>query len=199
MFIAGISEFFLLAALILSLRYSPNKTLTIVFNGYIFAVSIIGLTALLGALRYLELADTLYWHQKFVFLSKHIGMPLFIIASLWPNLQTKNIRLAALLILIMSLVSCVANIYVPLAFVSDACLVLGIIMAIYTLKAQQTRLIHILIALALLLSTLIWSALITDANLRIGIFHLCLGLYFALASRALYVAPLLATKPLHPD
>ncbi len=199
MFIAGISEFFLLATLAITLRYPPNKPLTVVFNGYILSISIISLTAILGALRYLELADTLYWHQKFVYLSKHIGMPLFIIASLWPSLETKNSRLSALSILIMSFVSCIANIHLSLDFVSDAGLILGILLAIHTLKAQQTRLIHILLALALLLSTLIWSTLITDANLRIGIFHLCLGLYFVLTSRALYTAPPLVSQPLKPD
>ncbi len=192
MFIAGISEFFLLAALAIALSCTPTKTFSLIFSGYILSISIIGFTAILGALRYLELADTLYWHQQFVYLSKHIAMPLFIIAALWPSLRSKKTQCAALLILMVSVVSSVSNVYFLFSFVSDATLMLGISLGIYTFRHQQTKLLQLLMALALLLSTLVWSALINEANFRIGIFHICLGLYFALISHALHLKPLKA-------
>jgi len=153
--------------------------------GYLAALTLTALAAICGAIRYLELGDVLFWHKELSFYSKHLAMPAFVILALWHNLPSSNTRLIAIGLLAMSLVSCLLNLTYSLSALSDGIIVFAIFLAAYTLRDNRQVLGQIIVALALLLSTLLWSALITDNSLRIGIFHLCLGSVFVLLARSL--------------
>ena len=185
MLLAGFSEFYLIAALAYAAILAPKQSHPAVTAGYLAVLSLTALAAICGAIRYLELGDVLIWHTELSFYSKHLAMPGFVILALWPNLLSSKARLAAIGLLVMSLISCLLNLYYPLSPLSDGIIVVAILCAAYTLRSNRRTLGHIAMALALLLSTLLWSAVITDNSLRIGIFHLCLGSVFVLLARSL--------------
>jgi len=185
MFLAGISEFYLLAGLAYAATLLAKPAHPAITAGYLTALTLTALAAICGAIRYLELGDVLFWHKELSFYSKHLAMPAFVILALWHNLPSSNTRLIAIGLLAMSLVSCLLNLTYSLSALSDGIIVFAIFLAAYTLRDNRQVLGQIIVALALLLSTLLWSALITDNSLRIGIFHLCLGSVFVLLARSL--------------
>ena len=185
MFLAGISEFYLLAALAYATTLRAQPAYPAITAGYLAALTLTALAAISGAVRYLELGDVLFWHKELSFYSKHLAMPAFVILALWPNLPSSKTRLIAIGLLTMSLVSCLLNLNYSLGVLSDGIIVSAILLAAYTLRDNRQILSQIIVALALLLSTLLWSALITDSSLRIGVFHLCLGSVFVLLARSL--------------
>ena len=184
MLLAGISEFYLLASLAYAAPLVPKQSQRIIQFGYLGALSLTAMAALCGAIRYLELGDSLAWHQELSFYSKHLGMPVFVVLALWGNLPSVSRRLGAITLLLMSALSCLANLYYQLSMASDAIIVMALVFAAYSLKNNRRALKHIVMALALLLSTLLWSAIITDTSLRIAVFHVCLGSYFVLTARS---------------
>ncbi len=185
MFLAGISEFYLLAALAYAATLLAKPAPPAITAGHLAALTLTALAAICGAIRFLELGDVLIWHKELSFYSKHLAMPAFVILALWHNLPSSKTRSIAIGLLTMSLVSCWLNFIYSLGALSDGIIISAILLAAYTLRANRQVFVQIMLALALLLSTLLWSALITDNSLRIGIFHLCLGSFFVLMARSL--------------
>ncbi len=185
MFLAGLSEFYLLAALAYAATLLAKPAHPAITAGYLTALALTALAALCGAIRYLELGDVIIWHKELSFYSKHLAMSAFVILALWHQLPSSKTRLLAVGLLGGSVISCLLNFHYPLSALSDGIIVSAILLAAYTLRGNRQAMNQIIVALALLLSTLLWSAVITDNSLRIGIFHLCLGSYFALLARSL--------------
>jgi len=185
MFLAGISEFYLLAALAYAATLLAKPAHPAIRAGYQAALALTALAALCGAIRYLELGDVIIWHKELSFYSKHLAMSAFVILALWHKLPSSKARLMASALLGLSVISCLLNLSYPLSALSDGIIVSAILLAAYTLRGNRQAVGQIMVALALLLSSLLWSAVITDNSLRIGIFHLCLGSYFVLMARSL--------------
>ncbi len=185
MLIAGLSEFYLIAALILASLYAPKNTPKNIQIGYLFALFITALAALSGALKYLDILDTNSWHHVFSYASKHLAMAVFVICALWPLLKNLRQKQLAFYLLLLSLFSFLINLSLDLAFTADIVIISSIFFAFSLLKADKTARFKLLAALSILLSTLLWGAIIDNNSLRIGIFHLCLGSYFLLLAHTL--------------
>ncbi len=185
MLLAGFSEFFLLAALAVAATKVPQDTHKLIQVGYLAALSLTALSALCGAIRYLDLGDSLVWHQTLTFYSKHLGMPIFVIMALWPNLRSYKTRALAAGFVALSLISCLINLAYSLSVLSDGLMVSVLLFTAYSLRQDRQTASFILLALSLLLSTLLWGAIITDESLRIGVFHMCLGGYFIVLASSL--------------
>jgi len=185
MFLAGLSEFYLLATLAYAATLLAKPAHPAITAGYLAALALTAAAAICGAIRYLELGDVLIWHKELSFYSKHLGMPGFVLLALWPNTLSRKTRFIATGLLAMSLISCLLNLVYSLGALSDGIIVSAILLAAYTQRHNRLVFRQIMVALTLLLSTLLWSAIITDNNVRIGIFHLCLGSYFVLLARSL--------------
>lgn len=174
MYIAGLSELLLLSALLFAANDSIHQQrhpLVYVALGITFCAAIMGL------LRYLEIADTLTWHQSLSFAGKHFAMASFLIALLWQSLSPKALPYA---LVAVSLVFTLINYLTPIGIISDAYIVLLSLILVFKIRHSQQSMYMGLCGIALLLSTLAWGAIIQNENLRIGIFHLCLSSFYVL-------------------
>lgn len=174
MYIAGLSELLLLSALLFAAKDGAQQQrhpLIYVALGITFCAAVMGL------LRYLELADTLSWHQSLSFAGKHFAMASFLIALLWQSLNPKALPYSLVgLALAFSLI----NYLTPIGIISDAYIVLLSLLLVFKVRQIPQALYMGVSAIALLLSTLAWGAIIQDEDLRIGVFHLCLSSFYVL-------------------
>lgn len=179
MVIAGTSELLLLASLCFAGLKSPKINSHLQFI-YIGAITTTFLAAIMGFFRYLDLADTTTLHTAFSFASKHMGIPLFIGIALLSVTPAQSNKLPILELLGLSFISLIINSFVPLAILSDAVIILLLIYGIYIQEKRPQIAIQLALATIILLSTLLWGAIIQNPDIRIGIFHLCLSLFIVL-------------------
>jgi hypothetical protein len=178
MLIAGLSELFVLAALGFALKHNWQNKRSIVV---LMALFIITIAAIMGFIRYLELADTQALHQALSFAGKHLAMAAFLIGLLWRCFERP---ITPYCLLGVALAGFTLNIIEPMAIISDGFIVLLSLYLIYQVRANKPALTQSLTGLTLLLSTLIWGVLIQDESLLTGVFHLCLGSFIILITLA---------------
>ena len=178
MLIAGLSELLL----IIGLGFAFFHT---VKNGHsvIIATAIIctAAAAILGFMRYLELADTQSSHEILTFISKHFAMSAFLTGLLWHSFSRK---IAPYLILSITAISFILNAMYSVRIISDAIIVFLCLYFIYKARVETTAFIQGVTALFILTSTLIWGLVIEDQSLLLGVFHLCLAGFFILMALA---------------
>lgn len=188
MIVAGLSELFLLWALGFAFytnRHTHKNHLVVI------ALFITTFAAVMGFIRYLELADTQSLHQSLSFAAKHGAMPGFLLGLLWSTFKRAIIAYALLTIVVINIV---IHSISPIPMSTDILIVGLSLYLIYELRGDRRPLYCGIIGLALLLSTLIWGAIIADKSLSIGAFHLCLGGFIAcITFAAKGLAPVTAT------
>lgn len=188
MIVAGLSELFLLLAL--GFAFYTNRHLH--QNHLVdIALFITACAAVMGLIRYLELADTQPIHQGLSFVAKHGAMPGFLLGLLWSTFKRAIIAYALLSIVVINIVINSIN---PIPMCTDILIVGLSLYLIHELRGDRRPFYCGIIGLALLLSTFIWGVIITDKSLSIGAFHLCLSGFFVFISFAAKgLAPLTAT------
>ncbi|NVK38254.1 MAG: hypothetical protein HWE18_10035 [Gammaproteobacteria bacterium] len=187
MYIAGLSELLLLSALLFSAKQGAQQKrhpLIYVALGITFGAAVMGL------LRYLELANTLEWHKELSFAGKHFAMASFLIALLWQTLTPRALPYG---LVGLALIFTVINYLTPIGIISDAYIVILSLVLIFKVRQNMQALYMGIAGVILLLSTLVWGAIIQDESLRIGVFHLCLSSFYVLitlSSRHLNTKPI---------
>jgi hypothetical protein len=190
MILAGLSEFLIAAGVVFALwNIRPSST-------PINALVTIGLlstlvASLLGAVTFLSAFDTSQYHQVFTYFSKHIGMTAFIIGASWSHLKSHKAKQFALAILVVAAGSFTVNFFTKLDLLSVSIMLIALIFVAYQVAYNKQAQNNIFISIALLMSTLLWGAIIKDTDIRIGIFHVCVAaflLFFTLALRIKRVA-----------
>ena len=163
----------------------PNKTAKSIQVGYVLALGLIALAAFCGALRFLELANSLTYHVWLTYLSKHLAMTFFVVFGLWPNLQSNRAKLFAKLLLLLSLTSCILNLKFQLMWLADVTIMSAILLAAHQVRSNFGAILAVMLGLALLISKPLWGTIIDNESLRIGINHLCLGIGLILLAKSL--------------
>jgi len=184
MFIAGITEFFLIACVLFSASLFPRQAGKTLQLAYVMTLGFIALSAFMGALRFLELANTLTFHTWFTYLSRHLAMTCFVIFSLWPNLQSSRAKLLAKMLLLLSLISCMLNLNFQLTWLTDVTIFSALLFTVYQLRRNTAAMLSVVVGLVLLASNPLWGLIIDNESLRIGINHFCLGAYFILLGKS---------------
>jgi len=182
MFIAGLSEFLLMASLVFAAIKYPcvNPGIRAVYH---LTLATTLSAALMGALRYLEVADTIFWHQTFSFASKHIGMAGFIGISLLSICRTTLEKQIILCLMAIATCSFMVNIFTSFPILSDAVIILLLGFGVHLYRSNTKAATLVVVATVILLSTLVWGAIIPDENFRLGVFHVCLSLFIVLFSQ----------------
>ncbi len=185
MFVAGITEIILIASVIFAARFVPKQAGKFLQMGYQMALCIIALAAFLGGLRFLELVNTVSYHIVLTHFSKHLAIPIFLVCALWQHLRTDATRWFAKLLMLLAVFSCLLNLKMQLAWLSDVIIVAVILFAAFQVRSLHRASLAVLLGLMLLMSNLLWNVIIESESLRIGIFHLCLGGFFILLAKSL--------------
>ncbi|WP_337843072.1 hypothetical protein [Rheinheimera sp.] len=171
MILAFAGELCLIAALFWAI-YSLNRHATapkaavLVFG---VALGFIAVTASMGAGRYLGDNAVIAWHDWASYWSKTVAMPLYLCAVLW--LWSPSGRWLALL---FGLLGCSPVLGAP-AMLTDLALVLALLRLIQCCAPKAS-----IIAALLALGLVPLCALLNDADLAMGLFHLALALHFGL-------------------
>ncbi len=181
MLLAGLSEAFIIGAILYALKTLPSHSR---FMGVIFQLSLlITLTAsLFGAIKFLTDLDVSRYHGLFTYLSKHLALTAFIIGAAWQHFESNLNKNIAYLILVSAFVSLLLNIKHELSLVSMIIMLLAIAFTLLNLKSNSKALIRLSLATVVLLSTLIWGALISNKDLLIAVYHLCVGGFYLLST-----------------
>jgi hypothetical protein len=174
MLIAGLSELLLVAALGFAFLHNVKNSQSLIASTAIICT---GAAAIMGFMRYLELADTQSLHQSLSFISKHFAMSAFLTGLLWQRFSQKIIPY---FILTITAISFILNTMNSIGVLSDAIIVFLCLYLIYKVRIRRSALIQGVLALLVLTSTLIWGAVIEDQSLLLGVFHLCLACFFIL-------------------
>lgn len=182
MFIAGLSEFLLIASLVFAAIKYPCVSPGIRAIYHLTLATTLS-AALMGALRYLEVADTLFWHKAFSFASKHLGMAGFIGISLLSICRTTLEKQIIFCLMAIATCSFVVNIFASYPILSDAVIILLLGFGVHLFRSNMTAATLVVMATAILLSTLLWGGIIHDENIRLGVFHVCLSLFIVLFSQ----------------
>jgi hypothetical protein len=174
MLIAGLSELLLITALGFAFLHNFKNDQSLVVSS---AMICTGAAAIMGFIRYLELADTQSLHQALSFISKHFAMSAFLTGLLWQSFSQK---ILPYFILVVTAISFILNTMNSIGVLSDAIIVLLCLYLIYKVRVKRSALIQGILALLVLTSTLIWGLVIEDKSLLLGVFHLCLACFFIL-------------------
>lgn len=185
MFIAGVSEFFLIASLIYAASLGSKQAGKYLHLGYLVALGLIAVAAFFGSLRFLGLTDNVSYHVFLSYMAKHLAMPIFVLFALWHNLRSSASLWFAKCLLFLVFTSCLLNLQFQLVWLSDAIIVTTIVFAASQVRSRYRSFLAIMLGLILLLSKPLWSAIMESESLSIGIFHLCLGIFFMLLATSL--------------
>jgi hypothetical protein len=175
MLIAGLSEFFIIAGILFALRQRDLRQPTALAYGYLLCAFTIAMAALLGALQFLEIANVDSVYQAFVYTSTFFAMTSFTVIGLWPTLFNTNKTYIAYGVLAFTLMGFIINLFISLPILGNIALCIAVISCILLIPDTRRYSIG---GLSILLSTAILGLIITDNNIRIGVFHLCVGLFF---------------------
>jgi hypothetical protein len=190
MILAGLSEFLIAAGVVFALwniRPSSTPIKALVTIGLLSTL----IASLLGAVKFLSAFDTSQYHQVFTYFSKHISMTAFIIGASWSHLKSNRAKQLALSILVVAAGSFSVNFFINLDLLSVSIMLIALIFVAYQVAYNKQAQNNIFISIALLMSTLLWGAIIKDTDIRISIFHVCVAaflLFFTLALQIKRVA-----------
>lgn len=157
----------------------------------ICALLLVALTASFGAVRYAlqptpdfataataaQYGLLVTVHDNLSFFSRQFAMPCYVLSALW-----LWGRVPVLVVLALALCSQLPLVGAP-AMVNDAVLLLGLL----RLVQQASPRLPLAIGIGCLLGVPLCSALIPDANIAMGVFHLLLALHFVGFARTLPV------------
>lgn len=184
MLLAGLSETVLMSGLIFAYRTQSIQSAQLVRGLFILSLITTGTAALFGFLRYTGLWDNIGPHQNVSFIAKHLAMALFINLSAW-GIYGHNEKRISLVLMLMSTASLTLNTVYSLPILSDAIIIASLALLMQRTWPNIRARAFVTLATTLLLSTLLWNLLIADANLRLAIFHVCLGGFYIALSLAL--------------
>ena len=175
MLIAGLSEFLIIAGILFALIQRDRRQTTVLVYGYMLCAFTIAMAALLGALQFLEIANVDSIYQAFVYASTFFAMTGFTVIGLWPTLININKVYIAYGLLAFAIIGFLINLFISLPILGNLALCIAVITSILLIPDTRRYSIG---GVSILLSTLILGLVITDNNIRIGVFHLCVGLFF---------------------
>ena len=184
MLLAGLSETVLISGLLFAYRTLPahdSQLIRVLFN---LSLLITGTAAIFGFIRYTGLWENISLHQNCSFFAKHIAMTFFINLSAWGIYQAQY-KLLAKTLLSLSVISFTINLAYPLTILSDAIIIVSLILLMTRIWTNIRARVFVALAITLLLSTLIWGLLLSDANLKLALFHVSLAGFFIALSLAL--------------
>lgn len=181
MLLAGLSEFIIIAGIVYALFKMPKQTLAIESIGKL-ALLVTLIASSLGAIKFLTDINVNQYHVIFTFMSKHIAVTAFIICAGWGFFTTNINRIIATVILISAFASLLINMVTELSLLSMIIMVIALVFTIFNMRSKTTSMKQLLFATACLLSTLAWGAFIKDMDTMIGVYHLCVGLFYFFAA-----------------
>lgn len=177
MLLAGLSEGFIIGAILFALKTLPSHSRLM---GTVFRLSLlITLTAsLFGAIKFLTDVDVSKYHGLFTYISKHFAITAYIIGAAWHHFDGALSKRIAHLILISAFLSMLLNIQLDLSLLSMGIMLLAIVLTLFNMKPNTKALAFLSLATLVLLSTLVWGALIPNKDLMIAVYHLCVGGFY---------------------
>lgn len=184
MLLAGLSETVLISGLIFAYHTQNNHTSQLIRGLFILSLLITGSAATFGFMRYTGLWDNLSPHQTMSFIAKHLAMAFFINLSAWGIYQAQY-KLLAKILLSLSVMSFTINLAYPLTLLSDAIIIASLTLVMVRIWPNIRARVFVALAITLLLSTLIWGLILSNANIKLAIFHVSLGGFYIALSLAL--------------
>lgn len=182
MLFAGLSEFLIIAAIAFAISQRHRNQTRLVFISYLLCGLIVAATSLLGALKFLGIADLPLAYFRLGFASLFFAMTGFIVTGLWPFLISRRKKQLGAGLIIIALCSAAINGFTPIKALGSISIILSAMAAIWILKEARPLAIT---AFCLLLSTLVWGAVLSDDNLRIGFFHMAIAGFFSCLALAI--------------
>ena len=179
MLIAGITEFLIIGSILYALATLPSQ------HGHISTLYRVALlvtltAASLGAVKFLTSIHISDYHQFFTYISKHVALTAFIIAGAWGVFKSKQSKIIAAGIVAASLISFIVNFSTDLSQLSIIIMLLALVFTAFNMRSNPASLRYLIIAILVLLSTLLWGAIIKDRDTMIGVYHACVGLFYVL-------------------
>jgi hypothetical protein len=183
MLISGLTELLIMGSIIYALIALPAN------HGHmssLYRVSLLVTLAAstLGAVKFLSSVNVTAYHQYFTFISKHTALTTFIIGAAWSGYNSKSKRIIAGGLILTALISLAINIYIELSLLSMIILVTSLAFTGYCIQSNKISLILLMLALTTLLSTLLWESMVKDKDLMIGIYHLCVAIFYLFITRS---------------
>lgn len=179
MLIAGLSEFLIIASLIWIAIKHPFAHHTHLRNLLLLCLFITAVAASLGAIKYLTAFNTQNAHSIMTYISKYLAMPAISLLTLFHfnNTATPSRSLVIMIrfLIGISILSFALNTQYQLGFINDGVIIFSLILACWS---NNSAFKYISIAILCLASTLLWGAIITDQNIRTGVFHSAVALFF---------------------
>jgi hypothetical protein len=177
MLIAGITEFLIIGSILYALATLPSE------HGHISTLYRVALlvtltAASLGAVKFLTSINISAYHQYFTYISKHVGLTVFIIAAAWRVFISTRSKIIAGGLVAASFVSFILNLSSELTLLSMVIMLLALVFTAFNMRSNPTSLTFLIIGFSALLSTLLWGAMIKDTDTMIGIYHTCVGLFY---------------------
>jgi hypothetical protein len=179
MLIAGITEFLIIGSILYALATLPSQ------HGHISTLYRVALlvtltAASLGAVKFLTSIQISDYHQFFTYISKHVALTAFIITGAWGVFKSKQAKIIAAGIVAASLISFIVNFSTDLSQLSIIIILLALVFTAFNMRSNPASLRYLIIAILVLLSTLLWEAIIKDRDTMIGVYHACVGLFYVL-------------------
>ncbi|MGK0247581.1 MAG: hypothetical protein ACI910_000304 [Oleispira sp.] len=179
MLIAGITEFLIIGSILYALATLPSQ------HGHISTLYRVALlvtltAASLGAVKFLTSIQISDYHQFFTYISKHVALTAFIITGAWGVFKSKQSKIIAAGIVAASLISFIVNFSTDLPLLSIIIMLLALVFTAFNMRSNPASLRYLIIAILVLLSTLLWGAIIKDRDTMIGVYHACVGLFYVL-------------------
>ncbi|MFQ3172228.1 MAG: hypothetical protein ACI9DG_002268 [Oleispira sp.] len=179
MLIAGITEFLIIGSILYALATLPSQ------HGHISTLYRVALlvtltAASLGAVKFLTSIQISDYHQFFTYISKHVALTAFIITGAWGVFKSKQAKIIAAGIVAASLISFIVNFSTDLSQLSIIIILLALVFTAFNMRSNPASLRYLIIAILVLLSTLLWGAIIKDRDTMIGVYHACVGLFYVL-------------------
>jgi hypothetical protein len=179
MLIAGITEFLIIGSILYALATLPSQ------HGHISTLYRVALlvtltAASLGAVKFLTAIQISDYHQFFTYISKHVALTAFIITGAWGVFKSKQSKIIAAGIVAASLISFIVNFSTDLSQLSIIIILLALVFTAFNMRSNPASLRYLILAILVLLSTLLWGAIIKDRDTMIGVYHACVGLFYVL-------------------
>lgn len=181
MILAGLSEFLIIASIIYALKTLPVNQ-PIMATVYRLGLLVTLCASALGGLYFLDILDVGEYHKTFTFISKHVALTAFIIGAGWSFYSSQPKKIIALLILASAFVSLGLNTVQELSLLSMGIMLAAIIFTLFCMSSSLSALKLLAIGTVILLSTLVWGAVISNTDLMIAVYHVCVAGFYLLAA-----------------
>jgi uncharacterized membrane protein YccC len=109
-----------------------------------------------------------------------VALTAFIITGAWGAFKSKQSKIIAAGIVAASLISFIVNLSTDLSQLSMIIMLLSLVFTAFNMRSNPASLRYLIIAILVLLSTLLWGAIIKDRDTMIGVYHACVGLFYVL-------------------